>query len=328
MSNPEQKFKFDSKAFEQKWKNLVGIQNESEKETAAKKTGAEMIASLDNYEQNLENVRDKISNSEEHLNEEAKKSLRAGDQTRAKRLLKKKKLLAQRRATLNSMMLQIDEMKDSIEACEEVKEYFDIAKESINVIHKLQSQVSAEELSQLEEGFEEMKENKREIADMFQNILNENEQEFDQEYKDLLQEVEKTTRFTLRMACTLPRLEITHQTQAISDDLYKIDLTIRNNGYLPTYLTDSLLDLQLDHAIKVEINGGELISGQKISEIEKLEGFGGIPSSLGFYANITTEAYQPLKQTLSYIVKGKAGDEISFNISSPKTGYQEIKLAL
>ena len=191
MSNPEQKFKFDSKAFEQKWKNLVGIQNESEKETAAKKTGAEMIASLDNYEQNLENVRDKISNSEEHLNEEAKKSLRAGDQTRAKRLLKKKKLLAQRRATLNSMMLQIDEMKDSIEACEEVKEYFDIAKESINVIHKLQSQVSAEELSQLEEGFEEMKENKREIADMFQNILNENEQEFDQEYKDLLQEVEK-----------------------------------------------------------------------------------------------------------------------------------------
>jgi hypothetical protein len=191
MSNPEQKFKFDSKAFEQKWKNLVGIQNESEKETAAKKTGAEMIASLDNYEQNLENVRDKISNSEGLLNEEAKKSLRAGDQTRAKRLLKKKKLLAQRRATLNSMMLQIDEMKDSIEACEEVKEYFDIAKESINVIHKLQSQVSAEELSQLEEGFEEMKENKREIADMFQNILNENEQEFDQEYKDLLQEVEK-----------------------------------------------------------------------------------------------------------------------------------------
>jgi hypothetical protein len=191
MSNPQQKFKFDPKVFEQKWKNLMGIQNESDKEAAAKKTGAEMIASLDNYEQNLENVRDKISNSEGLLNEEAKKSLRAGDQTRAKRLLKKKKLLAQRRATLNSMMLQIDEMRDNIEACEEVKEYFDIAKESIDVIHKLQSQVSAEELNQLEEAFEEMKENKREIADMFQNILNENDQEFDQEYKDLLQEVEK-----------------------------------------------------------------------------------------------------------------------------------------
>ena len=191
MSNPNQKFKFDPKVFEQKWKNLMGIKNESEKETAAKKTGAEMIASLDNYEQNLENVRDKISNSEGLLNEEAKKSLRAGDQTRAKRLLKKKKLLAQRRATLNSMMLQIDEMRDNIEACEEVKEYFDIAKESIDVIHKLQSQISAEELNQLEEAFEEMKENKREIADMFQNILNENDQEFDQEYKDLLQEVEK-----------------------------------------------------------------------------------------------------------------------------------------
>lgn len=145
----------------------------------------------------------------------------------------------------------------------------------------------------------------------------------------LLQEVEKTTKFTLRMACTLPRLEIKKNIEAIAEDLYKLDVTISNLGYLPTYLTDSLLDLQLEHAIKVELDGDmTLIQGKKVSEIDKLEGFGCIPSSQGFYANISTQAYHPLKQTLSYIVKGKPGTEINLTVSSPKTGKQEEKMTL
>lgn len=145
----------------------------------------------------------------------------------------------------------------------------------------------------------------------------------------LTQEVEKTTRFTLRMACTLPRLEISKSIQNIGEDLYKLDVTVRNLGYLPTYLTDSLLDLKLDHAIHVELDGDiEFISGTKDTEIEKLEGFGCIPSSLGFYANITTEAYEPLKQTVSYIIKAKAGTDVTLTVSAPKTGTQQEKMTL
>ena len=148
-------------------------------------------------------------------------------------------------------------------------------------------------------------------------------------FEYLTQEVEKTTRFTLRMACTLPRLEIKPEVTNVGDDLYKVDLTIRNLGYLPTYLTDSLLDLQLDHEIKVTLDSDvELIAGSKVAKIEKLEGYGCIPVSSGFYANLTTQAYQPLKQTLSYVMKGKAGTEINFTISAPKTGKQEVSITL
>ena len=194
MKNPK---KFDPKIFEQKLKNMMGMKSETEKMSAAKNTGKEMVEMLDKYEQNLENVRDKISTSEQLLTQEAKKSISTKDKTRAMRLLKKKKCLAQRRATLNSIMLQIDEMKDNIEACEEINEYYEITKESIAVIHKLQSQVSLEDLQNLEDQFEEMKENRNDIANLFENVLNENEQNLEPEYKDLIQEIENEKRSNL-----------------------------------------------------------------------------------------------------------------------------------
>ena len=145
----------------------------------------------------------------------------------------------------------------------------------------------------------------------------------------LLQEVEKTTRFTLRMACSLPRLKITHTSEKLSDGLYKIDVMIANLGYLPTYLTDALIDLQLDHKINVDLKGDiTLINGKEHSEIDQLEGYGCIPSSLGFYANVSTGQYNPLKKTLTYVVKAKEGDELQVIVSSAKTGKQQqiIKL--
>lgn len=145
----------------------------------------------------------------------------------------------------------------------------------------------------------------------------------------LLQEVEKTTRFTLRMACTLPRLEITKQVENIGEELYKIDVTVRNLGYLPTYLTDSLLDLQLDHALTVTLDGDmNIINGNKVTTIDKLEGYGCIPSSLGFYANITTQAYKPLKQTITYIVKAKPNTAITLTVQGAKTGTQQEEMTL
>ncbi len=144
-----------------------------------------------------------------------------------------------------------------------------------------------------------------------------------------MQEVEKATRFTLRMACTLSRLNITHKIKKIEDDLYQIDLTVHNLGYLPTYISDSLLQLQLDHSLSISIEGEmTLLSGDKMITIDKLEGYGCIPSTLGFYANISTLAYEPLKQTLSYALKAKPGSKITFDISSEKTGYQQHSIVL
>lgn len=137
----------------------------------------------------------------------------------------------------------------------------------------------------------------------------------------LLQEVEKTTKFTLRMACTLPRLDVSYKSEKVGEDLYKVDVTLHNLGYLPTYLTDSLLELQLEHSIHVTLNGDiTFVVGKLHEEIEKLEGYGCIPSTLGFYANISTLAYDPLKQTLSYIIKAKEGTNLELTVESHKTG--------
>ena len=145
----------------------------------------------------------------------------------------------------------------------------------------------------------------------------------------LLQEVEKATRFTLRMACTLPRLEVTYEKEKISEELYQLDITLHNLGYLPTYLTDSLLELQLQHTIHITLNGDiQIINGKQHSEIEKLEGYGCIPSTLGFYANISTLAYDPLKQTLSYVIKAKEGTSIDLTVQSDKTGLTNQTIIL
>ena len=146
----------------------------------------------------------------------------------------------------------------------------------------------------------------------------------------LKQEVEKVTRFILRMACTLPRLEVVKkEVSHLEGDIYKIDLRIANKGYLPTYLTDALCELKLDHVLKVTLNGDvHIISGKKETLIDKLEGFGCIHSGFGYGPNIQTLGYDPLEKTISYVLCGKAGTELTFEISGPKTGMITTTICL
>ena len=146
----------------------------------------------------------------------------------------------------------------------------------------------------------------------------------------LKQEVEKTTRFTLRMACTLPRLEIVKKAVThLEGNVYKVDLRIANRGYLPTYLTDALCELKLDHALKVSLKGDvDFISGAKETAVEKLEGFGCIPSGFGYGANIQTSAFAPLETTISYVLSAKPGTEIAIEISGAKVGLIKESLCL
>lgn len=147
----------------------------------------------------------------------------------------------------------------------------------------------------------------------------------------LQQEVEKTTRFSLRMACTLPRLEITAaQVQKIAEDTYVLDLTVANRGYLPTYVTDALLELQLPHALEVTVSGKDItfVSGQEKTQIERLEGFGCINSDFGFGAHIQTQAHAPLEKTLRYVLQAKVPATLKVSVSGSKVGTQEISLTL
>lgn len=138
----------------------------------------------------------------------------------------------------------------------------------------------------------------------------------------LLQELEKTTRFTLRMACTLPRLEISKkEVTHLEGNLYKVVITIANCGYLPTYLTDALCELGLDHDVKLTIDGDlTVINGAKEVNLGNLEGFGCITSGFSYGPHIHTSAYKPLEKKVSYVISCQPNTKISIQATGAKTG--------
>lgn len=146
----------------------------------------------------------------------------------------------------------------------------------------------------------------------------------------LKQEVEKTTRFTLRMAATVPCLKITNLTKvAVGEDVWKIDLTFANTSYLPTYVTDMLLDLKLPHAIELSLDTeATIVMGEKYQTIDRLEGYGCIPTDYGYRAKITTGNYDPIEKTVSWVVKGKPGTTVDISIDSPKAGHLKTSCTL
>ena len=139
----------------------------------------------------------------------------------------------------------------------------------------------------------------------------------------LCQEVEKATRFTLRMAATVPCLKITNLKQyQVGEDVWKIELSLANTSYLPTYVSDMLMELKLPHAIEVKLETeAEIVMGEKCQTIERLEGYGCIPTDYSYGAKIRTNNYEPIEKTISWVVKAPSGTSVSIAIDSPKAGH-------
>ncbi len=129
--------------------------------------------------------------------------------------------------------------------------------------------------------------------------------------KYLLQEVEKTTKFIMRYAATLPQLKIDEiQVTPLEADLYKVEAVIANHGYLPTNISQEAIKLDLKQPIKVSLEGDfQLISGEKIIEVDQLAGFGQINTGFHFYNGITTEKSEAITKKVTWVVKTDS-DEI------------------
>lgn len=138
----------------------------------------------------------------------------------------------------------------------------------------------------------------------------------------LAQEAEKVTRFALRMACTLPRVEISNTNiEEVAENIYQLKVTISNRGYLPTYVTDALCDLKLPHALEVTLNGDvQFIEGKPTTLIDKLEGFGCINSGFSYGPHIQTRDYDPIEKTLTYVIKANPNTKIDINVNGAKIG--------
>lgn len=146
--------------------------------------------------------------------------------------------------------------------------------------------------------------------------------------KFLLKELEADTLFNIRFMKSLPRLVIEeYKIENIKEDIYKLDLVIGNIGYLSTNLTQTALNMKTVKPITVSVEGCEIISGKKESEIDNLQGYSSTSTGVFYYGNISTTSNGKAKKKLSWIIQTKQ-KEITINIKHQKAGNISKSLSI
>ncbi len=89
------------------------------------------------------------------------------------------------------------------------------------------------------------------------------------------------TRFLLAHAQAAPRLRADfHEVVALTEGVYRIAVTVRNEGYLPTQVTEQAVKMNRAKPVEARIELGEadeLISGKVSEQIGHLDGYGSGP---------------------------------------------------
>ncbi len=145
----------------------------------------------------------------------------------------------------------------------------------------------------------------------------------------LEQEVEKNTAFCLRMAQTLPHLNVDCLTsEKVGEGVYKVTAKISNIGYLPSFVCNEAKRLKVDKEININVKvDGEFVAGKAVDTLGHLEGFSGIGSHYS-YDGIVTPNHAPVTKAVSWIVKANEGAEFALNISGAKTGVAKATIVL
>lgn len=144
----------------------------------------------------------------------------------------------------------------------------------------------------------------------------------------LLQECEKTTRFMLRHAKTLPRLAADSLTaEKIDQQTYAIRLKLSNSGYLPTNLTQEAINLKAVKEIEIEIVG-TLVDGQankiKIGHLAGRAGRSGRFESGGYRKGRDPQ----FSSDLQWLIRAREGEEIEIRVRSQKAGNLNLSITL
>jgi murein tripeptide amidase MpaA len=146
--------------------------------------------------------------------------------------------------------------------------------------------------------------------------------------KFLKEEVHKNMLFSLACAKTLPRVEVKEKkVEKIADEAHKVEVTICNVGYMPTYGTAKAKQIEATPAPKVKLKLGKglkLIEGDLEHHIEHLEGRSADESFhnqlLGGYEERLNESRHV------FIISGRGKVEITF--SFPRAGTKRLALEL
>ncbi|MDO5120484.1 MAG: M14 family metallopeptidase [Erysipelotrichaceae bacterium] len=138
--------------------------------------------------------------------------------------------------------------------------------------------------------------------------------------KYIPQEVEKHTRFLLREMKTLPHLYFKNtKVTPLGGTHFKIETTIANSAYLPTYVTKEALKVGRAQEITAELCGASVTEGKAKQKIGHLNGFWS-KAAYGWGLGGTTVKHAPAEKKLSWIVEGASGDTVTITCQCPRAG--------
>lgn len=129
-----------------------------------------------------------------------------------------------------------------------------------------------------------------------------------------------------------PRLEVFRATATpLSADLWRVELVVRNSGWLPSYVTKKALEKKLVRGVICEIAlpaGAELVTGKIREELGQLEGRAYKPSAPGGFfgngADVTRE-----RARAQWVVRAPAGAIVELLARHERAGVAraEVRLA-
>ena len=145
--------------------------------------------------------------------------------------------------------------------------------------------------------------------------------------KFLQEELEKILDFSMRYAKVLPDMRFSEvKTERIDGNVYKVETSLYNCGYLPTWLSNEARSLKNSRVIHLELDGAEVISGPE--EVKGLAGFHNIRTRYGYGSNIMTMNHEPFEEKLVWFVKAEEGAEITLKAVHERAGTAETETTL
>lgn len=141
----------------------------------------------------------------------------------------------------------------------------------------------------------------------------------------LEEELEKVTKFAIVQGMMSALVQVTDvSSEDLSGGIFKVRASIQNQGFLPTAI-ERAKALGLDKPVEVELKGGEVLSDPVSHDLGTLQGWGpvgGTRPSWGF----TGEGSPVL--TVSWIVRGNIGDQLTVEVRSQRGGWHQKKATL
>ena len=136
----------------------------------------------------------------------------------------------------------------------------------------------------------------------------------------------RTARVAMRLAECMPRMDLKDICQEhLSGDYYKITATVRNSGYLPTYLTAQAREVHDAEKVFLKLEGNaEIVCESDRDGIEGLEGRFGRNSEWSQWIY----PWEAIEKTVSFVVKADLGTKLMLSAGNSRSGIAQKELII